>query len=462
MGSGANGVRMKLQSIQLLRAVAVVLVVLFHIRAQEWLLISQSDAEKTPLMGGFALNGYAGVDLFFVISGFIMVHVTRDLPTGLATAKEFLFARLTRIYPIWWVFAAIAVGLSFAQISFSGSAGMEQISGTEPPLAYLLKSFFLLPQTMLPLPGVGWTLIHEVYFYLVFTLIILTPRNWWIALLFGWGCLVAFGGMLGLSAAHASNLPELIFFPMTMEFVIGAAVGIAVQSGFARHAGIVMLAAVLWFVFALAAHGEPTFAALSWGRVVWFGLPSALLVYAIVTLELHERLVWLVPATIGFVVGLAFFQLYGFKGGESAGLRYGAGALSATVSLIAMLVTLWGGYLFAQSSPDGFMAQGPRLGKLMNKAASVGDMSYSLYLSHAITLVILREIFARFSGSILGLDQKGWIANLIFIFVALIASFLVAKLSYIFIEKPLMRLFRNMRRRTFENSEPETTEKSPA
>ena len=64
---------MKLQSIQILRGMAALLVVIYHIRAMEILAIGKNGLQELPLLNGFISNGYAGVDLFFVISGFIMV-----------------------------------------------------------------------------------------------------------------------------------------------------------------------------------------------------------------------------------------------------------------------------------------------------------------------------------------------------------------------------------------------------
>ena len=66
---------MKLQSIQILRGLAAMLVVVYHIRAMEMLAIGNNGLSETPFLNGFVTNGYAGVDLFFVISGFIMVRM---------------------------------------------------------------------------------------------------------------------------------------------------------------------------------------------------------------------------------------------------------------------------------------------------------------------------------------------------------------------------------------------------
>lgn len=446
---------MKLQSIQLLRALAALLVVFFHLRTHELASITALGGSEKPLLNGVVTNGYAGVDLFFVISGFIMVYVTQNLKPGVTSAAEFLFARLTRIYPIWWFFAAIAlIILMTTQLGLPGGNGWDRIARGEPASSFLFKSFLLIPQEVYPVLSIGWTLIHEVYFYFAFTLILLLPRRWWLTVLFGWGCLIAIGGMLGQSSHIATTIGSLIFYPMTMEFIIGAAVGLAVTSGFAKRAGIVSLGATLWFVGALACQGPETAAALGWGRVIWFGLPSALLVYAFAVLELNKRLIWLIPAAVGALVAAVFYQMYNLTGDSPANLRIGGSILSVIVGLVAMLVTMWSGWLTGQHAPDKFVSLAPRFQGILRRLVRLGDWSFSLYLCHIIVIVGLRALFGMLGNigplaPIFQLGHAGPIDNILFYLLGISLSIALAGLTYRFVEKPMIKQFGRLRASMF-------------
>jgi len=94
----------RLDNIQALRGIAAVLVVFYHIalflREGAWPGVSGYPT-------GIWDQGWVGVDLFFVISGFIMVWTTRDIQRGVGTAANFLWRRALRIYPLWWICAAV-------------------------------------------------------------------------------------------------------------------------------------------------------------------------------------------------------------------------------------------------------------------------------------------------------------------------------------------------------------------
>ena len=94
----------KLYSIQALRGIAALAVFLCHVMA-----IEEAHSERAHKLTDLWINGAHGVDLFFVISGFIMVWVAGDLRRGLGQAGDFLFSRATRIYPLWWLFAIAMV-----------------------------------------------------------------------------------------------------------------------------------------------------------------------------------------------------------------------------------------------------------------------------------------------------------------------------------------------------------------
>lgn len=146
-------------NIQALRFVAAMLVVLYHAS-----LRLQIDSGPGQVLLDFGrATGFAGVDIFFVISGFIMAHTTLD-KDGRPYAGEFIRRRLARIFSGYWPFFLLAL-LVF---SWTRPAHVQESN--------LLASFFLWPQ-LLPhtLLEVTWTLSFELYFYVLFALLL-----WWI------------------------------------------------------------------------------------------------------------------------------------------------------------------------------------------------------------------------------------------------------------------------------------------
>ena len=93
----------KLSNIQALRGLAALLVVFTHLPSME---IKHGGDSILP---AFIRFGISGVDLFFVISGFIMVYVTWESRRNAKNSLKFLFARLSRIYPIYWFIAALVL-----------------------------------------------------------------------------------------------------------------------------------------------------------------------------------------------------------------------------------------------------------------------------------------------------------------------------------------------------------------
>jgi exopolysaccharide production protein ExoZ len=187
----------KIRIIQALRAVAANLVVIFHIV----LLYSQYDPSYAPRAANFPDIGSVGVQCFFVISGFVIATVARRESVG-----EFLFARFARIYPIYWFYLAVTVGyLALRHVETDG-----------PPV---ISSILLLPDAAKPRLSVSWSLIHEVYFYIVVALIMAARAPLFPAL----GCWAAAILIFKSSGAIAdSPLMALITHGYTLEFIAGA------------------------------------------------------------------------------------------------------------------------------------------------------------------------------------------------------------------------------------------------
>jgi peptidoglycan/LPS O-acetylase OafA/YrhL len=228
---------------------------------------------------GLTDAGNAGVDLFFVISGFIMVFTTGRRPQG---PLAFLGSRLRRIAPLYW-FATLAV---FAVARLEPSL----VQNTPSDLHRLIESLLFIPAprpdgTLRPVVFVGWTLNFEMAFYVLFALGLLAPRRW-IGVLAAVGALVL-AVLWGRAAPPAS--PALGFYtsPMVLEFGAGMILGLAWPS-------LRLPARLAWPV---AAEGALAFLLMLAGPWLWprvdrlfaFGLPAMTIVAAALVLERQGR-----------------------------------------------------------------------------------------------------------------------------------------------------------------------------
>lgn len=446
---------MKLQSIQVLRGLAALLVVFYHIRALEIISITANGLNETPYTGGIFANGYAGVDLFFVISGFIMVYVTEGLKNSVMTSAEFLFARMTRIYPVWWLFAGIATVYFILVHTLSGAGpGWQDISGNQPLIPYILNSLALVPQPGFPILSVGWTLIHEVYFYLVFTFLLLLPRKWLPGLLLIWGIAILGGSLAGLSNEIAVNFLTLIIHPVTMNFILGALVAVAITSGINWRPGIISIVAGLWFLISLCYQTNDANEMLLWGRVLWFGLPSAALIFGLAQLDQANRLAWLLPVAAGIFVSAAVFQLYGLNHRDPDGAIRGATIVATLVGTIALFAILWFGWLGGQAMPARLRQLEPALQRILHAMVRLGDWSFSLYLCHILVLSLLRHAFEAlgqigFLSPVFRLGTPGPLDNMAFLIIGLALSITASGFAYRLYEKPSIILFGNIRKKLF-------------
>ncbi|KCZ98301.1 putative exopolysaccharide production protein ExoZ [Hyphomonas polymorpha PS728] len=448
---------MKLYSIQLLRGIAALLVVFYHAVGLQLLTIGPEKADNAMLGGVFA-SGFAGVDLFFVISGFIMVWVTRRGEPGLPGVGEFLFARITRIYPLWWAAAALAATYYiFLHVPEADDPAWRAAVQNGEGIGFLVKSFLLIPQPDLPVLSLGWTLMHEMYFYAVFACLLLVPRAVIPLALLGWGGLVVAASLLGLSEPVAINFLTLAIHPLTMEFIFGAMIGLMVSSGFVARSGILTLVAALWFTASLCLQGEFTPYTHQWGRVLAFGIPGALLVYGFAALEQHGRLVWLVPVAGAVIVCAAVYQMQGVSPAADLALRQSATLVAVPAGAVAAGLVLGLGWLGGRYTPGLLYALGRPLEMLYAAGRHIGDWSYSIYLGHIFAiggLVFLQRWLATAGdwAAPFVLGAPGVLDDLLYIAGAFAGALLAGWFGYMLVERPALSLFRMVRRRLFPYS----------
>jgi len=150
-------------------------VVVFHARAFAF-TYQQKYGLETALLCDFetlnALGGF-GVDLFFVISGFVMTYITWNEPRSSSAIWPFLKRRLVRIMPIYWLYTLFLVALGLA---------LPRLFTQTIDIATVILSLLLIPYTPVganpaPILAVGWTLSFEMYFYGLVALGLLFPRR---------------------------------------------------------------------------------------------------------------------------------------------------------------------------------------------------------------------------------------------------------------------------------------------
>lgn len=327
--------------VQVLRAVAATMVVWHHARHEAGLLAARGAG--AVLAPGTLLPWWAGVDLFFVISGLVIVLASRPLAGTPGGRGHFLAHRIARVVPLYWLTTALYLALALAAPGLLGEAGP---LARDP--AFVAASFLFWPVarpdgSLQPLYGLGWTLNYEMAFYALFALGLgLGLRGavaWLGAALVA---LVALGALL-------APPPPLAFWadPIVLEFALGAGLGLARVAGWRLASALRIALALLGLggmliaAWHLGGEGEvPGFA-----RPLLVGLPAGLLV-AVAALGpgLGKGGIAALPAPVRGLsfLGDASYALYlthpfALRAGREALLRLGlAPALHPWGAMLAM------------------------------------------------------------------------------------------------------------------------------
>jgi peptidoglycan/LPS O-acetylase OafA/YrhL len=203
--------------------------------------------------------GSAGVDIFFAISGFIMVVSSDRLFGKPGATKLFLLRRLIRIVPLYWIVTSIyvlGVGGGFT-------------------LMHTFASYFFIPYPrpdgiMQPNHPVGWTLNYEMFFYLLFSLAIVLPRRLAVCSLIIILTVIVAAGRTSVGVDAFTFLSQ----PIILNFVFGLGIGLAYKEGLRLPwpvaTAMIGLAAVVYFM--QIGDGYPS----KWERIPDYGFPAVL------------------------------------------------------------------------------------------------------------------------------------------------------------------------------------------
>ncbi len=280
--------------IQALRAIAAGLVVVHH-AAVYWLEHTRSHPRAEELWRG----GAGGVDIFFVISGFVMAVSAPSLAGKANKAWVFLKRRVIRVVPLYWIFTTLSLARMIVGM-LRGQPPGEQASGST---WHILASYLFIPSyddqhALFPVVGIGWTLNFEMLFYFLFAVALALDVSLLAFLLPVLVALAAIGGFDHPTWPAFTTLAS----PLVLEFLFGVLIAHWTQQG--RRPGKFVCAAL--FVGGCAAIAAIPLLDARWRWLTW-GVPAAAIVTATVGTEdaVGERLPgWLLEA------GNASYALY--------------------------------------------------------------------------------------------------------------------------------------------------------
>jgi exopolysaccharide production protein ExoZ len=307
--SESAGSERRLYSLQVLRALAAVAVVFSHFQFDMARYVTQETGLPNLVIGN------AGVDLFFVISGFVIVYASEHMFAQPAGQWTFFQHRLVRIVPLYWIVTTVYIAIAALAPVFEKSYSA----------ATILGSYFFIPVPRLdgivePIVGQGWTLNYEMLFYGVFAVAVAAPRRLAVA------ATTFFLIGLVFIGHFVVELPTAVAFwadPIIVEFIFGMGIALAYRQGVRLpRPGAIALVAAGFILFALFPTGGAP-------RALVWGIPASLIVAGSVfgSFALDAR-GWRIP----IIIGNASYALYLVHSFAVRGTLFGAKAMSLDVA----------------------------------------------------------------------------------------------------------------------------------
>jgi len=252
-------------NLQALRAIAALMVVVLHLGG---------TLKPLGLPEGALSAGAAGVDLFFVISGFVMVHSVSARPTG---GGAFMLNRIVRVAPLYWLVTIVLGGAALAvpHVFRTVSATPERLI-----LSLAFIPHFSAQGAVQPVLFVGWTLNYEMFFYLIFAValtLMRAPGRTAVATLIALVGLVVLGRLVHFNDAAGRTFTD----PILLEFGFGMMLALVFEK--IRYFAPLLACTAILLAFATIL-AQP-YALVDIPRAIVWGVPALVIVFGAVSLE---------------------------------------------------------------------------------------------------------------------------------------------------------------------------------
>lgn len=271
----------RLLSMQCIRGLAALLVFLVHLSTNYNLIFKEKWAN------GVLEFSTTPVDIFFALSGFTIFRSSSHL-MGEKKALNFITARIIRIYPIYWISISYLIFYRLLRDPNFDWSGL-----------MLLKSISAWPQHYM-FNGVSWSLSHEMYFYLLFSLAIWKRSFTSIGILIGIVSLIHYLQ----PDLFTSDMGEFLFHKRNLMFAAGALLALYIN----KLPNIPKLTSIIIFSICLlgCCIWATNVSSNNWNLVVYV-LIAVLAIASLLKLERSLNSSWLKPLV---EIGNASYPLY--------------------------------------------------------------------------------------------------------------------------------------------------------
>ena len=325
--------------------------------------------DKT-LLNGLLVIGRSGVDFFFVLSGFIIYYVNYGFIGDPTKFVIYIKKRFNRVYPIYWIYTLITLGIHFVLMNYTQKSLIYWI---KVDLQNITKSVSLYPVNVAlkeaPIIPVAWTLSFEIVFYAMFSLLIIFKPKLSIPIATTWIAAVIFNA---IGFFHTDNiLMNVILSIKNIEFFLGC----------------------------LAAHLLRNYSI----KIPKY-LPSLLLSIGVILIGIS----WWYNVRTGYIYSLIH---------KTDVITFG----------IPFFIIVLSAVLLEEKENHA------KKGRLKSFLVYLGDASYSIYLTHFISLILVNATLVK----VFSLNSPT-----IFL-ISFITATIMGCLSYTLIEKPLLNWLNN-------------------